>query len=113
MLLFYTNTITPRLRYILDFFSNELFEEPILAITDKDRYKESTGFRMNYSSEEFSDKEFFIRSSALLFENDIRAQRVECFELNFHKAFFQTGGDFPFDIFAASFYLLSRYEEYL
>ncbi|MEI2740554.1 MAG: polysaccharide deacetylase family protein [Chitinophagaceae bacterium] len=32
---------------------------------------------------------------------------------NDQKAFFKTGGDFPFDIFAASFYLLSRYEEYL
>lgn len=29
------------------------------------------------------------------------------------KAFFPTKGDFSFDIFAASFYLLSRYEEYL
>ncbi len=27
--------------------------------------------------------------------------------------FFETSGDFPFDIFAAAFYLLSRYEEYL
>ncbi len=38
---------------------------------------------------------------------------IECFDINFHKAFFETSGDFPFDIFAASFYLLSRYEEYL
>jgi hypothetical protein len=48
-----------------------------------------------------------------LFETGVRRQTIECFEINFHKAFFETSGDFPFDIFAASFYLLSRYEEYL
>ena len=35
------------------------------------------------------------------------------FEWNGLKAFFKTGWDIPFDIFAASFYLLTRYEEYL
>ncbi len=43
----------------------------------------------------------------------IQPQTIACFETNGYKAFFKTIGDFPFDIFAASFYLLSRYEEYL
>ena len=43
----------------------------------------------------------------------IREQDIECFEANNYKAFFKTEGDFLFDIFAASFFLLSRYEEYL
>ena len=50
---------------------------------------------------------------SLLFENKITEQSIECFEVNGNKAFFKTEGDFPFDIFAASFYLFSRYEEYL
>jgi hypothetical protein len=49
----------------------------------------------------------------LLFEKEIRGQNIECFEANGYRAFFKTEGDFPFDIFAASFYLISRYEEYL
>ena len=49
----------------------------------------------------------------LLFEDSIREQDVNCIEINYHKAFFETRGTLPFDIFAASFYLLSRYEEYL
>jgi len=40
-------------------------------------------------------------------------QPIDCFEYNGSKAFFKTEGHFDFDIFAASFYLLSRYEEYL
>ena len=50
---------------------------------------------------------------SLLFENKIIEQPIQCFDANGRKAFFISDSDFPFDIFAASFYLLSRYEEYL
>lgn len=113
MLLFYTNITTPRLQYILDFFSGELFDEPIRLVTDRIFFQSSPGIKINYSKEDFSDEEFYVQSTELLFEKGIREQNIECFDLNFHKAFFQTAGDFPFDIFAASFFLLSRYEEYL
>lgn len=49
----------------------------------------------------------------LLGETVIREQNIVCFEWETMKAFFATAGDIPFDIFSASFYLLSRYEEYL
>jgi hypothetical protein len=113
MLLVYCHTITPRLQYIVDFFSKELFDEPIRLTSDAAHYTASHGPRLNYSSQEFSEQEFFIQSTALLFETGIQPQSITCFDVNFHRAFFETRGDFPFDIFAASFYLLSRYEEYL
>ena len=113
MLLFYTNNITPRLQYIVDFFSKELFDEPIKLITDSAVFLRFEGPTINYSGKEYSEKEFFIKNTPLLFERNISTQPIECFELNFHKAFFATSGDYPFDIFAACFYLLSRYEEYL
>lgn len=113
MLLLYTHTVTPRLEYIVDFFSRELFDEPIEVTSSRAAYNASIQPRINYSGQAFSDNEFFIEHTSLLFEKGIRDQSIECFEVNFHKAFFQTRGDFPFDIFAASFYLLSRYEEYL
>lgn len=113
MLLLYTHTVTPRLEYIVDFFSRELFDEPIEVTSSRAAYNASIQPRINYSGQAFSENEFFIEHTGLLFEKGIREQSIECFEVNFHKAFFQTRGDFPFDIFAASFYLLSRYEEYL
>ena len=113
MLLLYSHTITPRLQYIVDFFSKELFDDAITITTDAASFKAAKGFVINYSDEEFSEQEFFIHRRPLLFETGIRDQHIECFDVNFHKAFFETDGDFPFDIFAASFYLLSRYEEYL
>ena len=113
MLLLYSAHITPRLRYIVEFFSKELFDEPVRITSDIAEFQHSLLPRLNYSDTELAETDFFIRSTSLLFETGIRAQDTECFELNYHKAFFQTEGDLPFDIFAASFYLMSRYEEYL
>lgn len=113
MLLLYSHITTPRLQYIIDFFSKELFEQPIQLTTDAGFFKASELPKLNYSDKAFSEEELFIHNTSLLFETGIRPQPIECFDVNFHKAFFQTSGDFPFDILAASFYLLSRYEEYL
>jgi hypothetical protein len=113
MLLLYTHTTTPRLQYIVDFIGKELFDEAIQVTTDEAYFRASEQPRLNYSQQEFSNREFFLRNTSLLFETGIRPQTIECFEVDFHKAFFETSGDFSFDIFAASFYLLSRYEEYL
>ena len=43
----------------------------------------------------------------------IYKQQIERFDIFGRPAFFKTEGDFPFDIFAAAFFLVSRYEEYL
>lgn len=113
MVLLYAENITPRLRYIIDFFSSQLFDDEIQVTSDITQFRESGLFRLNYSRSETGDDEFFIQNTKILFETGIQFQQIDCFEVNFHKAFFQTSGDLPYDIFAASFYLLSRYEEYL
>ena len=113
MLLLHSKSITPRLQYIVNFFSQELFDEPIALTSSKPFYVNYDGPKINYHFQELCDNEFLISPVPLLFETDIRPQDTSCFEINFHKAFFQTTGDMHFDIFAATFYLLSRYEEYL
>ncbi len=113
MLLLYSEHITSRLRYIVEFMSKELFDEPIRITSYRDEFLRTSLPRLNYSDTEIDESDFFLRSTPLLFESTIEPRLIECFDLNYHKAFFQTEGDFPFDIFAASFYLMSRYEEYL
>jgi hypothetical protein len=113
MFLLYTENISSRLHYIIDFFSKQLFDHPITITTDLLEFKRSDWPKLNYSKTETGDDEFYIQSITLLFEAGVHLQQIDSFEINFHKAFFQTRGDLPFDIFAASFYLLSRYEEYL
>ena len=112
-MLIYTTTITPRLQYITDFSGKEIIGTPFKLTTDRDYYSKYEKAKINYSAERITADKFWIKPHTLLFENNISEQSIQCFNINEHKAFFKTDGDFPFDIFAASFYLLSRYEEFL
>lgn len=112
-MLLYCNTISPRLLYIVDFFSKELFEVPISITTESVVFEQFDGPKLNYSLQSIPGEGLCIHPAGLLFESGIHPQSIHCIKVNGHTAFFATTGDFPFDIFAASFYLLSRYEEYL
>jgi hypothetical protein len=106
-------TITPRLQYITDFIRRETGITELRLTSNIDEFKNSGEQKINYSNERINPDEFWLCPHTLLFEKEIKQQNIECFVLNNNKAFFKTEGDFPFDIFAATFYLLSRYEEYL
>ena len=112
-MILFANTITHRLTYILNFIGKEISGKSFLATDIEKEFLDYNGPKINYSSKPITDKEFRLSPNSLLFEKEIKPQAIDCFEANGQKAFFKTEGDFPFDIFAASFYLLSRYEEYL
>jgi len=59
--------------------------------------------------------EMFVKSNELLFDQGIDYLDITLGKWGDDVCFFQSGGSsiIPFDIFAASFYLISRYEEYL
>jgi len=81
---------------------------------DSEKLRTHDGPKINYSDSTIVANEFFLRNHPLLFEDKIQKQNTDCFTLNNYKAFFKTENcDFSFDILAASFYLISRYEEYL
>ncbi|HVZ95622.1 MAG TPA: polysaccharide deacetylase family protein [Chitinophagaceae bacterium] len=114
MLLLYLPQITSRCKYIFDkIFTGELglsyttTSEPLL-------FKNYPGKKINYSDKRFSD-EIFIKAAALLFENTIHATDLHISEKNGLKVLFTNDSscDAGFDIFAAAFYMISRYEEYL
>ena len=109
----YANKITPRLQYVADFIGKEITGEPWQLTTDSFYFNDYNGPKINYGYEPVSNDELLIVNYPLLFEDSIRKQNIACFELNNFKAFYKSEGDYPFDIFAAVFYLLSRYEEYL
>jgi len=114
MLLLYSRTITPRLQYITNFIGKGIGGIPINLTSDLEEFRNCKDPKINYSPEEICQDEFRVANAELLFEQIIRPQSVQCFEANGYKAFFKTAGaGFLFDIFAACFYLLSRYEEYL
>lgn len=80
---------------------------------DSEEFRSYNGAKINYSDAVFEPDAFNIQNNSLLFDEIIVPQQIICFETKGMKAFFETGGDYPFDIFAASFYLVTRYEEYL
>lgn len=112
-MIIYSHTLTSRLQYVVDFVS-QYYQTPIKLICDEEKYlTHPDPHRINYSYHRLLDNEVWIHSHVLLFESTIRPVKIECFDWHGHKAFFKAEGDTGFDLFAAIFYLLTRYEEYL
>ena len=107
----YSPVITPRLEYI----AGELFSSVLgvdYEITD-DRRKIGNNPAIIYSDEKVKDQ-FVIRPSGLLSMQGVTPLEPPVARIGDMPVLFASdNGDFPFDIFSAAFYMLSRYEEYL
>ncbi|WKD84913.1 hypothetical protein KCTC32516_00249 [Polaribacter huanghezhanensis] len=114
MILVYTHKITPRLRYIFKHIFTRVLQIPVDFTTKIEEFIAFNGLKMTYSKTPLGN-EFFIRSNDLLFEQGVNDLDITIFHWEDTPCFFNAGSKsvIPFDIFSASFYLLSRYEEYL
>lgn len=114
MLLIYTHKITPRVTFVMrQLFVGILGLEIDFTTTVEDFIKHK-GPKITYTKQPLQN-EFFICSNDLLFEKGINDIAIQIDDWEGIPCFFRSGEKsvIPFDIFAASFYLLSRYEEYL
>jgi hypothetical protein len=113
-MLVYTSSITNRLKFTLDLVLKDLVGLDYELTTDADKFGFYTGPKFNYSKSPFGEELFFYATD-LLFEKKIRRQDLSVFDWMDTKAFFATHPKYviPFDPFAAAFYMVSRYEEYL
>ena len=102
-----------RLDYIAGHIFNAVLGADFLIVPDKEIYLKQTGVCINYSNEDLHHG-LQIVPHGLLFEKGVREiHDLEISQWNGYFCFFrQTQGDIPFDVFAASFYLLTLYEEY-
>jgi hypothetical protein len=105
--------VSNRLKYIVEFTMGELTGQPVILTSDAAAFIACEGPAINYSPAKLREVELRITPHTLLFETGIHHQETEISYWHQQPVFFQGDGDIPFDIFAASFYLLSRYEEYL
>ncbi len=114
MLLIYTHKITPRFIYIMRHLFTRILGIEIKFTTLVEDFIRHKGPKITYTKQPLQN-EFFIRSNDLLFEQGINQFEIPVEEWEGVPCFFSTGdrSNIPFDIFAASFFLLSRYEEYL
>ncbi len=115
MLLVYTTHINNRINYTFDLVIKELLGIEFKLTDNAEDFVNEMGPKINYSKQKFADEIFFF-SNDLLFESGISGVELTYIEFLGSKAFFPVYNKdsvFPFDPFAASFYLVSRYEEYL
>lgn len=114
MLLIYVHKITPRLKFTFNQIFKRILQIQVSYTTELAFFEAFTGPKITYTKAPLGD-ELFIRCHDLLFEQGIYDIEITVSDWDETPCFFKTGkkSAIPFDIFAASFYLLSRYEEYL
>ena len=114
MLLIYTHKITNRLTYTAKQIFEKILGVEITFTTKVEDFIKHSGPKITYSKQPLQN-EFFIRSNDLLFEQGINDLEIKMADWEGIPCFFATGekSSIPYDIFSASFFLLSRYEEYL
>ena len=135
-ILVYSLSNTERLRYIIEV----VFDGRATLTNSIEAFIQFDGFKINYSNQPiplnndltpqaaqkqntstdssastFCKQVIQIVPHGLLDQENIDVQAIDCFEWEGLTAFFKTADDqlMPFDFFAASFYLITRYEEYL
>ncbi|MEX2589507.1 MAG: polysaccharide deacetylase family protein [Chitinophagales bacterium] len=114
-LIVYAPETTNRTRYTFDLFFKESMRLPYKIVNNIDEFNSFDGAKICYGSQTMPD-ELCFGAVFLLFEKKIRKQEIEVLDYNGYKVFFKVEDEdyaLPYDPFAAAFYLVSRYEEYL
>lgn len=114
MLLIYVVKIGPRLDYVFKQICGRILGLEFEFTTNLEHFIAHNGPKMSYGKAPLGN-EFFVQSHDLLFSQGLEDWEIHVRPWDESVGFFATGeaGVLHFDIFAASFYLLSRYEEYL
>jgi hypothetical protein len=112
--LVYTPEITPRVEFTFRFIFQEILGASIVFTEDLGNFGQSGSPKINYSPTNTGGG-LFLKAHSILFEKHIKDQLVDLVDFQEIKLFFPTSADsfLPFDPFAVTFYLLTRYEEYL
>lgn len=114
MLTIYTPEITPRISFIMNVIFREHLNIPYQLTESADEFNNAE-LKISYAPQAFSD-EIFICQHPFITETGIKEQIIDFYSFEDETVFFRTNHNrsfLPFDIFSFSFFLLSRYEEYL
>ncbi|MDR6301363.1 polysaccharide deacetylase family protein [Mesonia maritima] len=114
MLLIYTKTLTPRINYTFKQICTRILGLEIKFTSKIEEFIAHEGMKLSYGKQKMGN-ELFIQQTELLLEQGFSDTEIKLTEWEETVCFFRVSehSDLPFDIFSASFYLLSRYEEYL
>jgi hypothetical protein len=115
-MLFYTPTLSPRIRYIVNYLLHDIVGIKKIYFSSNIEEAESySGAIINYSNYQLKNKNYWITPHGLLNESGVRGVEIYFEIWEELPSFFvsKRNNQSFFDVFAASFYLVSRYEEYL
>ena len=114
MILVYCDHITERHRFIFDFIFGEILGGNCQLTTNLEEFAAFNGPKFSYSASGIPGILNF-RPHPLIGEKGVQVQHIKISKWNGLPVFFQVDGPsvMPFDPFALSFFLISRYEEYL
>lgn len=114
MLLVYTQKNTHRINYVFKHIFVRILGIEIGFTSVIEDFISHEGPKLSYGKLPMGN-ELFIQSQGLLNQQGFESIEINVKDWGETKCFFTVGekSALPFDIFAASFYLLSRYEEYL
>ena len=113
MILVYTPKITRRIEYIFKHIFINIIGLNVDFTSEVNEFVSFEGPKLSYAPKRLSN-EFYIKSNSILLEQGFSDIEIDVKDWDESKCFFYNeNGTVPFDIFAASFYLISRYEEYL
>jgi hypothetical protein len=112
-LLIYTPTLNNRIQYVFEHIFENILGIGFAFCGSEEEYIGYKGPKISYGKEVEKDGIFFARHDLIL-SSEIKKQELAFADFNQDKVpFLIDKGIFPFDVFAASFYFLSRYEEYI
>jgi hypothetical protein len=115
MLLIYTPVINNRINYIFKLILSQILGVEYSITAQYDEWLAYAGPRFCYCPQ-YDGDEMFFEQTPLLLSTGTKKIHIQPVVFEGIKTFFpvsSTHSVFPFDPFAASFYLVSRYEEYL
>jgi hypothetical protein len=114
MILVYCDHITERHRYIFDFIFGDVLVSGYRLTDRRAEFLAFDGAKICYANEKIEGGLYF-KPHPLLNENGVKYQDIKVARWNDLPVFFGVEGPsaWPFDPFSVSFYLITRYEEYL
>lgn len=112
--LVYTPTVTPRIQYTFYHILSNMLGFNVIITQQQSELSHFKGPKLSYSQNKSSNC-INITPHTLLLESKIIKQSFAITHWNSLPILFETTSteDIPFDIFAATFFLISRYEEYI
>lgn len=114
MILILTKKVTHRINYIFKLIFKDLAGYEISFTTDKEVFCNFTGIKFSYGIP--LDDRCFFAATSFLFERGIESLDIRVSTYQDTKVLFPVfdpTSQLPFDAFAASFYMVSRYDEYM